>query len=199
MKKLTLLTIALLLVMCVLVSCGEIQPRDFVQGNMTITLDSSFVRNTNVAGYSAEFRSSKATVYMLREYFGKESQDKTLTIDSEMSLGQYAEYVLKANQKEGLTLTERGRYLTFIYEEVRNYDVPDYDKSKDVSYTVQVCLFKTVDAFWMISFECPSDSYEERAVEIAEWAASVEFSKESTELTTAVTTEISTVVTTEES
>ena len=178
MKKLTLVAVTLLLIGCVLVSCGEVAPRNFVQGGMSITLDSSFIRNTNVKGYSTEFRSSKATVYVLREWFGLSTEDESFTLTSDMTLEQYADYVLKANDMENTELTKRDRYVFFVYEDVRN----------EVEYTNHVCLYKTVDAFWMISFVCPSDSYEELKLEIAEWASSVEFSKE-TDATTVVTTE----------
>ena len=178
MKRLALVVVALLLVSCVLVSCGEVVPRNFVQGGMSITLDSSFIRNTNVKGYSTEFRSSKATVYVLRERFGLSSDDESITLTSDMTLEQYADYVLKANKKEDAELLERDRYIFFVYEDVRN----------NVEYTNHVCLYKTLDAFWMISFVCPSDSYAERKAEIAEWSSSVEFSDEE-KATTVVTTE----------
>ena len=184
MKRLALVTIAILLVGCVLVSCGEVVPRNFAQGNMTITLDSSFIRNTNVKGYSTEFRSTKATVYVLREWFGMSTQDESFTLTSDMTLEQYAGYVLKANDMEETELTERGRHIFFVYEDTRN----------DVEYTNHVCLYKTLDAFWMISFVCTSDSYEARKLEIAEWSSSVEFSKEAE-----ATTEKTPVVSTEES
>jgi len=189
MKKLTLVTVALLLIGCVLVSCGEVVPRNFIQGGMSITLDSSFIRNTNVKGYSTEFRSSKATVYVLREWFGLSTQDESFTLTSDMTLEQYADFVLKANGMEDNELTERGRYIFFVYEDIRN----------DVEHTNHVCLYKTLDAFWMISFVCPSDSYEEQKLEIAEWASSVVFSKEVEATTAPVTTEKTPVVTTEES
>ena len=195
MKKLTLVIIALLLLGCVLVSCGEVVPRNFVQGSMSITLDSSFIRNDGVKGYSTEFRSSKATVYVLREWFGKSSEDGSLTLTSDMTLEQYASYVLSANDMEGTELVERGRYFFFVYEDVR--DVMEYTHHAEVKYTSHVCLYKTVDAFWMIVFECPSESYEERKLDIAEWAASVVFTKEADVTTAPVTTEKTPVVTTE--
>ena len=189
MKKLALVTIALLLLGCMLVSCGEVVPHDFYQGNVTITLDSSFIRNANVKGYSTEFRSSKATVYMLRESFGLSTQDETFSLTSDMTLEEYAGYVLKANHKEDAELKERGRHLFFVYEDIRN----------EVAYTNHVCLYKTIDAFWMISFVCPSDSYDERKLEIAEWSSSVVFSKEAEATTVPVTTEDTPVVMTKES
>ena len=188
MKKLTLVTLALLLISCVLVSCGEVVPRNFVQGSMTITLDSSFIRNTNIKGYSAEFRSSKATVYVLREPYDWNPKDESFVLTSEMTLEQYAAYVLDANDMEETELTERGRHVFFIYEDIRN----------DVEYTNHVCLYKTLDAFWMISFVCPSDSYAERKLDIAEWSSSVEFPKEAEATTAPVSTEETPVVTTEE-
>ncbi|MBR6768755.1 MAG: hypothetical protein IKM34_04640 [Clostridia bacterium] len=189
MKKLALVTIALLLLGCVLVSCGEVVPRSFVQGGMSIMLDSSFIRNTNVKGYSTEFRSPKATVYVLREPFGWNPAGESFVLTSDVTLEQYAGYVLEANDMEDTVLTERGRHLFFVYEDVRN----------DVKYTNHVCLYKTLDAFWMISFVCPSDSYDEQKLEIAEWSSSVEFSKEADATTAPVTTEKTPVVTTEES
>ena len=189
MKKLALVTIALLLIGCVLVSCGEVTPQNFIQGNMTITLDSSFIRNAGVKGYSTEFRSSKATVYVLREYYGLSSEDESFVLTSDMTLEQYADYVLKANQKEGAELTARGRHLFFVYEDVRD----------DVEYTNHVCLYKTLDAFWMISFVCPSDSYDDLKLDIAEWSSSVEFAKEAEATTAPDTTEKTPVETTAES
>ena len=158
MKKLTFIILSILMIVCTLTSCeSTFTPCEFYQKGMTVTLDTSF--NRALAGdYTCCYQSPRAAVYGLKEEFGE-------ALTEETTLQEYASKVLQAN---GITASveEKGTYLRFVYE----------TEQVNVQYTYEVCLYKAGDAFWMIQFACPTDSYENQKADIESWAKSVVFS-----------------------
>ena len=155
MKKLLLLTLSLVMILS-LASCqAGFDPYDFTQQGLQITLDTSFVMTEN-SGYTACYRSSVATVYVLREEFGD-------TLSKDLSLTEYTDQVLKANGMER-EVTDSGDHLTFTYEYTIN----------DSVMVNETCLYKMSDAFWIVRFECRSDYYDSLNDSFTTWAASVQ-------------------------
>ncbi len=134
---------------------------DFTQDEMTITLDSSFVKS-DAKGYTGCFTSlaSDVTVYALREGFDLfEEADKLTASD-------YAELVLANNGRDD-ELEAKDGYSSFSFTKTDN----------DVEHTYFVCLYKGGEAFWMLQFICPSAFYESMKPSFTAWADSVVFQK----------------------
>ena len=154
MKKITITTFVLVLCL-ILCSCSSIiEPFDFIQNGLKITLDTSF-NPTVTAGYTATYRSPVATVYLLRELFTEDSI-KGLTLTA------YANEVLKANDLE-TEIKDEGDYLSFVFK-------TDEDDLHLVRY---VCIYEMTDAFWTVQFVCQDKYYEELNSSFIEWASSV--------------------------
>ena len=86
MKKITVIAILLILSL-VLCACGSlIEPIDYSQNGLKITLDTSYSRvdtNGSKNWYTASYQSSVATIYLLREAFSDELPESTsLTEDA---------------------------------------------------------------------------------------------------------------------
>ncbi len=169
MKKITILTV-ILAVILLFSSCSmEITPHDFTQNGLRITLDTSFSRNT-VDGYTASYRSGLATVYLLREAFGDNEDD---LLKSDLSLSDYAAMVLKTNGME-YVITDHGDHHSFEYEV----------KLNDNSLCYYVCLYKMSDAFWTVQFVCDQRYYDVQKTSFESWASSVKDMKAQADSTT---------------
>ena len=154
MKKILLIALTLLVCFSLFACDSIIEPIDFIQNGLQITLDTSFNQIANT-GYTACFRSSVVTVYCLREAF-------TDDLKEDVTLAEYAEKVLVANglQRE---VGVAGDHLTFIYEtEAENLHIVRY-----------VCLYKMSDCFWTVQFVCQADYYESLEESFIEWANTV--------------------------
>ena len=162
MKKFIILAISLILCFS-LSSCDSIiEPIDYVQNGIQITLDTSYKRS-NVQKYTACYRSSVATVYLLREAFGDALTDT-------VSLAEYAAMVQNAN---GLTeeISEHQNYLSFEYETVAD----------GIRLMSLVAVYKMSDCFWTVQFVCDSSYYETLCDSFESFASSVKDVKVTTD------------------
>ena len=154
MKRIAIITISL--VLCLLLSaCSSlIEPIDYSQNGIQITLDTSYNRST-ISGYTACYRSSVATVYMLREAFGD-------TVKEDMSLADYAKAVQSTNDLHE-EISEHNGYLSFTYETIVD----------EIHLTTFVALYKMSDCFWTVQFMCDGEYFESLKSSFEEYADSV--------------------------
>ena len=163
MKKLTF--IAVLLAICfVFCACESlIEPIDYSQNGLKITLDTSYKRVDPIQTenwYTAWYQSSFATVYMLRESFDDIAEATTLD--------EYAALVLAKN---GLQLdVKEGSYYSFVNEVVAD----------NIRLTSFVALYKMSDCFWTVQFICNSEHYKALSVDFERFADSVQDVKANT-------------------
>ena len=145
-----------MLTLCIILSaCGSlIEPVDYSQNGLKITLDTSYKRSETY-GYTACYASSVATVYLLREAFSD-------ALSEEMTVRAYTEMVISQNALQADV--REGDYCSFTYETI----------SDDIHLKTLVATYKMSDCFWTVQFVCSAEYFEMLSVDFERFAASVE-------------------------
>ena len=132
----------------------------FSASGMSITLTENFVE-TSFEGYDACYDSATVAVFCLKEPFSMAEGVADLTLD------QYAELTITANQAHNPTL-----------KEVDGMPVMEYtffNEDNDTNYAYFSAMYKSGDAFWAIQFACDAELYEAHEETFVKWAKSVVF------------------------
>lgn len=129
-------------------------PKTFQQGDLTITLTDDF-KQQQQEGFYAFYQSGSALVFSLRE-------DKEIFGD--ISLEEYGNLVLEANERTDLAMNRGEDFLWFEYT-----DTPEGQRT----YYMAVC-YSSEDAFWIVNFATPEVNREKYKETFLEWAKSVE-------------------------
>ena len=132
----------------------------FSASGMSITLTENFVE-TSFEGYDACYDSATVAVFCLKEPFSMAEGVADLTLD------QYAELTITANQAHNPTL-----------KEVDGMPVMEYtffNEDTNVNYAYFSAMYKSGDAFWAIQFACDAELYDAHEETFVKWAKSVVF------------------------
>lgn len=137
-------------------------PQTFEADGVSITLNDSFWES-ELEGYDVCCESMDSTVVALKESFADFPEAEEYTID------EYAQLVIKNTANGALTdinVQHKDDLTYFVYDHTDEY----YN-----DYTSYVCVYKTDDAFWIVSFAAYKEDFEEYLPLFENWAKSVEF------------------------
>ena len=126
----------------------------FSQSGLTITLTDKFYERDMVP-FTAVFGSSDLIIFALKEEF-------VLFENQNLSLKEYAEFVIAANQTDTTVKVVEG-LTSFTFE--------DHVNGKDYVYFATV--YKGDDAYWLLQFACETTKYESLRPAIIQYAKSV--------------------------
>ena len=128
---------------------------------LRITLTDEFQEESGIDYYTAVFDTDEEVVFILRE-------DKSYF--DEISLDDYAEMVVKANEGVGHViekLHKKDGIPLFEYE----YD----NESTGSTFSYYTTMFESDDAFWLVQFTCYAAEYKEHVETFHKYARSVTF------------------------
>ncbi|MCI8589846.1 MAG: hypothetical protein HFE77_03950 [Clostridiales bacterium] len=151
---------AAMLLLCsfMLCACGAAKDKEFSKAGFTITLTDGFTEQ-DIVSQTAAYVSTKVSVTALKEELSiLEDND----IDADLSLSDYADLVIAANNLDSKT-EEKDGLLCFTY-------------NKSVSgknFTYFATVFKGSDAFWLVQFACEDSQYDALKEDILKYAKSV--------------------------
>ena len=128
-------------------------PKTFTEGEFQITLTDAF-EPAEEAGYYALYRSKTAMVFTVRE---------AKMLFDDITLEEYGELVLTANNRIGLQMKQGEGFIWFDYT-----DTPDGQET----YYLAVCC-ESEDAFWIVNFATPASNREKYKEEFLDWARSI--------------------------
>lgn len=153
MKKINAVLVLLLVFALALSGCSFGPKEDLAVSveDLEITLDTGF-KHIEQEGFTSCYSSSQISVFFLREDFDLFKTDNEE--NSDMSLKEYLELVIKANNKDTSPVEENGlTYFSFI------------NQNKGTDYFYKVFAYKGSRAFWLVQFavkESQIDKYEEQ-------------------------------------
>jgi len=130
-----------------------VSPKEFQKEDFQITLTDEF-EATDEAGFFAFYRSKTAMVSTVRE-------EKELF--GNITLEEYGNIVLNANNKTGLQTNHGDGFIWFEYT-----DTPEGEEI----YYLAVCC-KSNDAYWIINFATPAKNQEKYREVFLDWAESI--------------------------
>ena len=131
---------------------GTISEKTFTKEGFEITLTDEF-RESELEGFFTCYESKTAFAFVVREE--KE-------IFGDITLDEYADLILDANERTGLKKNEKGDFIWYSYT-----DTPD---SQELYYLSVCCEGK--DHFWVITFSTPEVNQEDFHPKFIQWAES---------------------------
>ena len=157
--------IALLVLVCILaaslVGCFEkYEPKTFTCGKLEIELTDGFEKKSSDA-HKGKYLSKNMGVYV-DEYQFDDFDDEEAA--KEMSEKEFAEKLVEAGDYKTNVELDKG-LITFTYE----------DELGDVDYTFYVVVYKSNEAFWVVTFYTATDSFDDLMDTIRGYARSVDF------------------------
>jgi hypothetical protein len=129
-------------------------PKTFTNEDFQITLTDAF-DSEELDGFFAFYQSKSVMVFTVRE-------DASLV--GNISLEEYGNLVLEANNKAGSELNQAEDYLWFAYTET--------PEDQEIYYLVVCC--KSEDAYWIVNFATPSSNREDYHDTFLAWADTIE-------------------------
>ena len=130
-----------------------LQQKTFTTGDFQITLNDSF-KSDKAEDFYAFYQSKSVMVFSLRE--GKSLFD-------DITLAEYGELVLKANNRTGVSLNREDGLLWFEYTATpENQEI----------YYMAFC-YESDDAFWLVTFATPSTNRKQAKDNFFQWAETV--------------------------
>lgn len=133
------------------------EPKTFAKDDFRITLDDTF-QETQLEGYFSFYESKSIIVFTLRE---------DAEIFGDITLEEYGELVLEANNRTDATMNQSGKFIWFEYT-----DTPEEQEI----YYISAC-YQSEDAYWIVSFATPATNRDNYKETLLQWAASVEVGK----------------------
>ena len=130
-------------------------PKVFTKEDFQITLTDAF-KSEAEPGLYASYGSKTAMVFVVREEkerFG------------DITLEEYGDLVLQANNKAGSTMNRETGFLWFEYTDTPN--------DQEIYYLA--ACYKSADAYWVITYATPVSNRDKFQPMILEWASSVKF------------------------
>ena len=128
-------------------------PKTFTNGEFQITLTDAFTP-AEEPGYFSFYRSDNAMVFTVRE---------AKTVFGDITLEEYSELVLSANNKIGVRMEQGDGFMWFDYT-----DTP----SEQEIYYLAVCC-ESKDAFWIVNFATPASNQDTYKETFLDWAKSI--------------------------
>ncbi|MBP3666207.1 MAG: hypothetical protein J6K29_04050 [Clostridia bacterium] len=162
MKRIALVMAALMLILS-LASCGLLGgEKTFTVDSLTITVKGMFSEQNELnEEYDLILISPKAGVMILKETF---AEFEEVNLDTDMSVKEYAQIVMKGNQLTGAPTEEDGQtYFTYTAE------------SDGTEFTYMGFCFRGTDAYWLVQMYCPTEDFETIKPDFMTWAKSVTF------------------------
>lgn len=154
MKKRSAALVFLVLIMIIASGCSsEAKEQVFSAEGLEVTLTESF-KETDYDPYTVCYDSSKVAVFALKEEF-------ELIGTSDLTVAEYADIVLEANEIEDTPVTENG--VTYVV----------FEAELEESYTYLAAMYKGQDAYWLVQFACKTENFETLKPELLKYAASV--------------------------
>lgn len=167
MKKIVVVITAIMLVL--LAGCSSIDVKtakteEFSSKGISITLTKAF-KEAEFSGYTVCFDSPEIAVFTLKEEFS------AFESFGDISLSEYAQFVLEANKSKSAKEVLESDGLTYL-----EYEFHNDSENKDYGYFVT--MFKGPDAFWLVQFACEKSLYENNKPYFIKWAKTVQFTNE---------------------
>jgi hypothetical protein len=162
MKKISLLLAVLMLALS-LASCGLIGgEKTFTVDNLSITVKGMFTEQNQLNDeYDLILISPDAGVMILKETY---ADFEAAELDTDMSVKEYAQIVMKGNSLTGSPIEEDGlTYFTYTAE------------SDGTGFTYVGYCFRGSDAYWLVQIYCATSDYESMKADFTAWAKSVTF------------------------
>lgn len=161
LRKIALFVAALTLTLT-LVSCGAFGEKTYTTGRLSITLKGFFTEQSDlVESYDLILISPDTGVMILQETYDEFEQ---AGMDTNMTVLEYAELIMSANQFPGEPVQEDG--MTYF----------TYTKSTDgTDFTYMSFCYRDIDAYWLVQLYCTSEDFETKKPTLMEWARSVSF------------------------
>lgn len=128
-------------------------PKTFTNGEFQITLTDAFTP-AEESGYFSFYRSDNAMVFTVRE---------AKTVFGDITLEEYSELVLSANNKIGMQMKQGDGFMWFDYT-----DTPG---EQEIYYLAVCCESK--DAFWIVNFATPASNQDTYKETFLDWAKSI--------------------------
>ncbi|MBR5273030.1 MAG: hypothetical protein IKU25_06540 [Clostridia bacterium] len=139
----------------------EVESKTFSSNGLTITLTNEF-KESEAEGYDVCLLSKKISLCAFKEGFYDYGDDM-----SDVSLEEYAQLLIEANDLQLITSVQTVDDLTYF----------EYDAKEEsgITYTYFVVVYKSDNAFWMLSFSTSRNKAQEFRPDMIEWAKSVKF------------------------
>lgn len=134
-------------------SIDTASPETFTKEDFQITLTDAF-EPAEEEGFFAFYNSKAVMVFTVRE-------DKAQFED--MSLEEYSQLVLKANNRDGVQMNQENGFMWFDYT-----DTPE---DQEIYYLAVCC--ESEDAFWIVNFATPATNREEYKETFLKWAKTI--------------------------
>lgn len=145
-------------------SINTYSPKTFTVEGMLITLTDEFTE-INMDGFTSCFNSKNIAVFTIKESFSLIDGFEDYTIE------QYADIVIKNNNKDPESLKQENGLTYFEYSFLNPND--------NVTYYYLTTLYKSDDAFWMVTFSCNDKQQEKYRETFIDWAKEVKFTNQS--------------------
>ena len=136
------------------------EPKTFTVQGMSITLTKEFEESAH-RGYTFVYEGEDVICVGLRESFDIAEGF------GDLSVREYGELVLEANELTDSELKEKDGLLYFEYD--------NYDEESKLGYHFFSYLFKSEDSFWMIQFSTLQNKADDCEADILKWVKTVEF------------------------
>ena len=131
----------------------NVSPKTFTKEDFQITLTDGFEASEE-AGFFSFYHSKTAMVFTVREE--KE-------IFGDITLEEYGDLVLQANNKTGIQMNQADGFIWFEYT-----DTPD---TQEIYYLAVCC--KGEDAFWIVNFATPATNRNQYKEDFLSWAKTI--------------------------
>ena len=148
----------------------EAEPKTFTAGDMTITLTDDFDQ-TVWEGYDVVWESWDVAVVALQEPF--DTLTEVMEDPASATARDYAEALMESNGETGNIETRDG-LTRYVYEWT--------DEDSGTTYRYYTYVYKSADSFWMVQFFIDAEDAAEYQNLIHQWAQSVTFARQSTDV-----------------
>lgn len=161
MKKKTLLSILLTFILIFVCGCAS-DPRNFSEGDLTITLTKEFQESSRT-GFDIYLESDDVLFSAVKEY----ASDFEYSGYEITSLKDYSLEIIDLNGASSNSLQQRNDYYYFV----------NTGTSAGANYTYVHCMFEGRGTYWVCEFVCKTKNYDHYKDKIFRWADSIVISR----------------------
>lgn len=160
-KSLKILSLCLVFVLVAgfFAGCGAPKEKSFYKEGLTITLTDEFEEKALVDSLTASYTSDYCLVTTLKEDFSLFSE-AGLSVD--ISESEYLDMVIQSNSLENEPEETDGLHTVTFTKEVSGQNMTYFALAK-----------RGTDAFWLVQFACPTDTFENMRPQFIKWAKTV--------------------------
>lgn len=157
--KILSLCLAFVVVAACFAGCGSPKEKSFSKEGLTITLTDEFEEKALVDALTASYMSDYCLVTTLKEDFSLFSE---AGLSTDISDREYLDMVIQSNSIDREREETDGFYTVTFEKEIQKQDI-----------TYLAVALKGSDAFWLVQFACPTDTFEDLRPQFIKWAKTV--------------------------